>query len=532
MDYKDMESYYQICIADLIPEVRKKERRSKMFHASKRLQAIRKQLKQINEQYKNTEAEFEQVTVTESEANMDKRNTNAYEISRARISNSGYSTAITINDLNEQVSSSKNNNVGADLGSLIECTSSEVAGLPLSEDLRCAILNMEDLDDVENVLGDVMNSVLDDTSFDKDLESIEQTGSFSTSSSAEHCHAQNTKGKNPSPENSTRKSETIAEEGNWREDRKKKDKHNIIERRRRHNINDRIKELASLLPDSVPLAFKQSKGSILKESVAYMKELMTKRQNLQKLKEDQKTMHSKYQKLLIRIFQLELKLKLYHSLSEEFDYSRAKRRKKPKKRLTEINAFVEDLVKAKDGAWLPNSKQKFLPPSKLILQQHFKNKTAEEGHSYARSDNSKSNDEFTDHVDQPEKQKKEQTAPLSHSAVQITEISKERNDTTSFPYDKADSGFKDEEGVLELSTEQCDILLGLFENNQNNNELILNTNFSPNPDDATASQGCFSPVTSTCNMLERLLRRQNSTSVCSSGSSGLEDSTESVTGLR
>ncbi|XP_062607977.1 uncharacterized protein LOC134269783, partial [Saccostrea cucullata] len=335
-------------------------------------------------------------------------------------------------------------------------------------------------------------------------------------------------------------SETIAEEGNWREDRKKKDKHNIIERRRRHNINDRIKELASLLPDSVPLTFKQSKGSILKESVAYMKELMTKRHNLQKLKEDQKTMHSKYQKLLIRIFQVELKLKLYHGLSEEFDYSRAKRRKKPKKRLTEINAFVEDLVKqgmpkvleqtpnnstpfckrAKDGAWLPNSKQKFMPPSKLILQQHFKNKTAEEGHSYARSDNSKSNDEFTDHVDQPEKQKKEQTAPLSHSAVQITEISKERNDTTSFPYDKADSGFKDEEGVLELSTEQCDILLDLFENNQNNNELILNTNFSPNP------------VTSTCNMLERLLRRQNSTSVCSSASSGLEDSTESVTGLR
>ncbi|XP_062574018.1 uncharacterized protein LOC134235872 [Saccostrea cucullata] len=403
----------------------------------------------------------------------------------------------------------------------------------------------------DNVLGDVMTSVLDDTFFDEDLESIEQTASLSTSSSSEYDHynAQNTEGENPSPENSTRKSGTMTEEGNWRKDRKKKDKHNIIERRRRYNINDRIKELASLLPESVPQALKQNKGSILKASVEYMKELMTQRRNLQKLKEDQKTMNSKNQKLLIRIFQLELKLKLY-GLTEEFDHCRIKRRKKPKKRLTEINAMVEDLTKqgmpevlepnistpprkrAKDSAWMPNNKQKLMSPAKLTLQQHLRNKMAEGGHSSAQSDDSILNDEFTDHVDQLEKQKKEQTAPLSYSAIPITERSTERNDTTSFPYDKADSGLKDEEGVLELSTEQCDILLDLFENNQNNNELILNTTFLPNPNDASANQGCLSPVTSTCNILERLLRRQSSASDCSSRSSGLEDSTESVTGLR
>ncbi|XP_062574017.1 uncharacterized protein LOC134235871 [Saccostrea cucullata] len=138
-----------------------------MYHASKRLQAIRKQLKQINEQYKN--AEFEKVTVTESDARMDKRNANIHEISVASVSSNGHSTTMTIDDLEEQVSGSKNINVGADLGSLIECSTSEVAGIPLSEDLRCAILNMEDLNDVDNVLGDVMTSVLDDTFFDVNL---------------------------------------------------------------------------------------------------------------------------------------------------------------------------------------------------------------------------------------------------------------------------------------------------------------------------------------------------------------------------
>ena len=33
-------------------------------------------------------------------------------------------------------------------------------------------------------------------------------------------------------------------------DRRKKDIHNMIERRRRYNINDRIKELGTLLPRS------------------------------------------------------------------------------------------------------------------------------------------------------------------------------------------------------------------------------------------------------------------------------------------
>ncbi|KAL8622059.1 hypothetical protein ACOMHN_056544 [Nucella lapillus] len=53
----------------------------------------------------------------------------------------------------------------------------------------------------------------------------------------------------------------------WARDRQKKDNHNMIERRRRYNINDRIKELGTLLPKSYDQDMRQNKGSILKASV-------------------------------------------------------------------------------------------------------------------------------------------------------------------------------------------------------------------------------------------------------------------------
>ncbi|KAG8332586.1 hypothetical protein J6590_020095 [Homalodisca vitripennis] len=75
-------------------------------------------------------------------------------------------------------------------------------------------------------------------------------------------------------------------------DRQKKDNHNMIERRRRFNINDRIKELGTLLPKNNDPYFeaislgacsskhfeivrdvRQNKGTILKMSVAYIKTL-------------------------------------------------------------------------------------------------------------------------------------------------------------------------------------------------------------------------------------------------------------------
>merc|ERR1712213_220592 len=62
-------------------------------------------------------------------------------------------------------------------------------------------------------------------------------------------------------------------------DRQKKDNHNLIERRRRYNINDRIKELGTLLPKENDEYFdlvrdvRQNKGSILKASVDYIRKL-------------------------------------------------------------------------------------------------------------------------------------------------------------------------------------------------------------------------------------------------------------------
>lgn len=65
----------------------------------------------------------------------------------------------------------------------------------------------------------------------------------------------------------------------WQKDRQKKDNHNQIERRRRYNINDRIKELGALLPRNADDSkhyelvkdMKQNKGTILKASVDYVK---------------------------------------------------------------------------------------------------------------------------------------------------------------------------------------------------------------------------------------------------------------------
>ncbi|KAI8991450.1 helix-loop-helix DNA-binding domain-containing protein, partial [Mycotypha africana] len=51
--------------------------------------------------------------------------------------------------------------------------------------------------------------------------------------------------------------------------RRRRESHNAVERRRRDNINDRINELATLLPDRD--AAKLSKGSILRNSVDHIK---------------------------------------------------------------------------------------------------------------------------------------------------------------------------------------------------------------------------------------------------------------------
>lgn len=98
-------------------------------------------------------------------------------------------------------------------------------------------------------------------------------------------------------------------------ERQKKDNHNIIERRRRFNINDRIKELGTLLPKSNEFLYEviqdlhirqPNKGTILKSSVDYIRCLKHEvSRNGQKLKEKD----CENQRLKTRIKELETLLR-------------------------------------------------------------------------------------------------------------------------------------------------------------------------------------------------------------------------------
>jgi hypothetical protein len=66
--------------------------------------------------------------------------------------------------------------------------------------------------------------------------------------------------------------------------KKRRESHNAVERRRRDNINDRISELATLLPDQD--AVKSNKGTILRKSVDHIRLLHEKlRQYQQRIQE-------------------------------------------------------------------------------------------------------------------------------------------------------------------------------------------------------------------------------------------------------
>jgi hypothetical protein len=109
----------------------------------------------------------------------------------------------------------------------------------------------------------------------------------------------------------------------WQKDRQKKDNHNQIERRRRYNINDRIKELGTLLPRSedskhydLVKDMKQNKGTILKASVDYLRLLKRENTRLSEQEKKYKEMESSYRSLQMKFQDLELQLRsssLQHS---------------------------------------------------------------------------------------------------------------------------------------------------------------------------------------------------------------------------
>merc|ERR1719427_741745 len=97
-------------------------------------------------------------------------------------------------------------------------------------------------------------------------------------------------------------------------DRQKKDNHNLIERRRRYNINDRIKELGTLLPKEDDQYFdivrdvRQNKGSILKASVDYIRILRKEREKKISLEEKFRRLEQSNRKALLKIQEYEQRM--------------------------------------------------------------------------------------------------------------------------------------------------------------------------------------------------------------------------------
>ncbi|XP_071191244.1 transcription factor E3-like isoform X2 [Salvelinus alpinus] len=97
-------------------------------------------------------------------------------------------------------------------------------------------------------------------------------------------------------------------------ERQKKDNHNLIERRRRFNINDRITELGAIIPKSSDPETRWNKGTILKASVDYIRKLQKEQQRAKEVEMRQKKLEHANHSLMLRIQELEMQAQL-HGLS-------------------------------------------------------------------------------------------------------------------------------------------------------------------------------------------------------------------------
>ncbi|TRZ00555.1 hypothetical protein DNTS_017589 [Danionella cerebrum] len=94
-------------------------------------------------------------------------------------------------------------------------------------------------------------------------------------------------------------------------ERQKKDNHNLIERRRRFNINDRIKELGTMIPKANDLDVRWNKGTILKASVDYIKRMQKDIQRTREVENNFRRMEMANKQLWIRIQELERQARLH-----------------------------------------------------------------------------------------------------------------------------------------------------------------------------------------------------------------------------
>ncbi|XP_058245329.1 transcription factor E3a isoform X2 [Hemibagrus wyckioides] len=142
-------------------------------------------------------------------------------------------------------------------------------------------------------------------------------------------------------------------------ERQKKDNHNLIERRRRFNINDRIKELGDLVPKSsdpsvsIPhgsfpasVEMRWNKGTILKASVDYIRKLQKEQQRAKEMEQRQKKLEHHNRALLLRIQELEMQARLHGLAPSQHTDSIINQQQQPQQQqLTPVQSSTEPISK-------------------------------------------------------------------------------------------------------------------------------------------------------------------------------------------
>ncbi|XP_042705007.2 transcription factor EB isoform X7 [Chrysemys picta bellii] len=131
-----------------------------------------------------------------------------------------------------------------------------------------------------------------------------------------------------------------------------------VERRRRFNINDRIKELGMLIPKANDLDVRWNKGTILKASVDYIRRMQKDLQRSRDLENHSRRLEMTNKQLLIRIQELEMQARL-HGLPASSPSG------------VNVAELVQQVVKqevtGEDGSMEPQQPQ--LPPDHETQQQ-------------------------------------------------------------------------------------------------------------------------------------------------------------------
>ncbi|XP_035377750.1 transcription factor E3a [Electrophorus electricus] len=130
-------------------------------------------------------------------------------------------------------------------------------------------------------------------------------------------------------------------------ERQKKDNHNLIERRRRFNINDRIKELGELVPKSCDPEMRWNKGTILKASVDYIRKLQKEQQRAKEMELRQKKLELTNHSLLLRIQELEMQARVHGIASSQGSdpTNRHQQQQQPRQEPTPLESSTEPLSK-------------------------------------------------------------------------------------------------------------------------------------------------------------------------------------------